>query len=289
MIEMLVLGAGGAVPTTTHSPAAYWLNVDGIGLLLDPGPGALVRLLKDGRGPASLDGVDRVLMTHLHLDHCADLAPLLFALHSPVLVSVAPITIAGPVGLAEYLERLRELYDSWLEPSRRELVLRELDTGQRLDLASLAPSASAPAGVGPDEKAGTGAGPFVETFAADHPQDRFATRPLLLRFTDKGGNTLVYSGDTTLCDDLVAASRNADLVVVECSTSRQWALAGHMNPELVAELCRRAEPRRVALTHQYPDAVEGGVVADIHASWNGEVVALRDGDRLAVPDIEEHR
>ncbi len=51
MIKFNILGAGGAVPTQTHSPAAYWVGVDKQNLLLDPGGGALVRLLKSGLAP----------------------------------------------------------------------------------------------------------------------------------------------------------------------------------------------------------------------------------------------
>jgi ribonuclease BN (tRNA processing enzyme) len=272
MIEMLVLGAGGAVPTPTHSPAAYWIEADGVGVLVDPGPGALVRLLKHPGGPDSLDGVDRVLLTHLHLDHCADLAPLLFALHSPVLSSEAEFVLVGPPGLAAYLERLRALYGTWLDPRRRTLVVREHGPGECLELASLTPGTALP---------------IVELFAANHPQDRFVDQPLILRIRDCAGRTLVFSGDTAPCPDLVAASTAADLLVVECSTSDGWTLDGHMNPTRVAELCALAGPRRVALTHQYPDAAARDLASIIEKAAGVQVQQLRDGDRLVVTSAEE--
>ena len=57
MIRLHVLGAGGAVPTASHGPAAYWLEIDGHGLLLDPGPGALVRLVRQPGAPDTVDAV----------------------------------------------------------------------------------------------------------------------------------------------------------------------------------------------------------------------------------------
>ncbi|MBK9777343.1 MAG: hypothetical protein IPP62_13470 [bacterium] len=66
MIRLRILGAGGAVPTPTHTPAAYWVTVDGISLLLDIGPGALVRLVRSGDAPGGVDDIHTVLLTHLH-------------------------------------------------------------------------------------------------------------------------------------------------------------------------------------------------------------------------------
>ena len=60
MIRFHVLGAGGALPTFSHNPAAYWADVDGDTLLVDPGPGALVRLAKAGLLPDGIDGIERV-------------------------------------------------------------------------------------------------------------------------------------------------------------------------------------------------------------------------------------
>ncbi|MFO7654488.1 MAG: MBL fold metallo-hydrolase [Candidatus Krumholzibacteriia bacterium] len=271
MLEMIVLGAGGAVPTPTHGPPAYWVAADQVGVLVDPGPGAVIRLLRDGRGPASLDGLDRVLLTHLHLDHCADLAPLLFALHSPVLASRRTFVVAGPHGLGDYLERLRDLYGSWLDPHQRELVVRECGPGERLRLADLAPA-------GADDP-----GPVVETFAAAHAEERFTAVSLVLRFVDRQGRRLVYGGDGGPSADLVEAARDADLLVVECSTSDRWALDGHMNPTRVGELAAAANPRQVALTHQYPDAAAADLVAAVRRHWPGAVIQLEDGRRLTVP------
>jgi len=73
MIRFHILGAGGAVPTATHNPAAYWVTVDGQSILMDPGPGALVRLVQSGQATGGVDDIETVLFTHLHPDHCADL------------------------------------------------------------------------------------------------------------------------------------------------------------------------------------------------------------------------
>ena len=105
MITMHILGAGGAVPTPTHTPAAYWVVVDGESILMDPGPGALVRLVRSGAAPRGVDDITRVVLTHLHPDHTGDLVALLFAMHSPVPVRTDPLHLWGPPGLVRLLEQ----------------------------------------------------------------------------------------------------------------------------------------------------------------------------------------
>lgn len=262
MIRFHILGAGGALPTISHNPAAYLVEVDGAPLVLDPGPGALVRMAQAGLLPRGIDGIDRVLVSHLHPDHSLDLVALLFALHSPLPDSREPIVIHGPGGLSALVARWRDIYGSWLDPRRRELVLEEWRPGDGLALSG---------------------GGAVESFAVDHPQDRLAAHCLGFRFRDADGRTAVYSGDTGPSAGLVAAARGADLLVVECSTSDELETPGHLCPREVGRLCAEARPARVALTHQYPPAAAMDLAAAIGNHFDGPVVQARDGLTLTVP------
>jgi ribonuclease BN (tRNA processing enzyme) len=279
MIHWLVMGAGGAVPTPTHNPAAYWVRIDGRSILLDPGCGALVRLVTSPHGAVSVDEIETVLLTHLHLDHCADLAPLLFALHSPLPRLRHPLQLIGPPGLAAYLGRLHDLYGSWLTPAKRELIVTELRPGQ-----AIAPDNRQP----PLWREGcSGAAPCVEAFAARHPQGQLGTVCLCFRFTDRQGHIAAFSGDTEPCEGLLRASRQADLLIVECSTPDQLATPGHMTPSRVGRLCAEARPRRVVLTHLYPPATALDLPALVGQHWQGPVLAARDGLLLSVPPAPE--
>jgi ribonuclease BN (tRNA processing enzyme) len=266
MINFLILGAGGAVPTPTHTPAAYWVTVDAQPLLMDPGPGALVRLVKSGAAPGGVDAIDLVLLTHLHPDHHADLVPLLFALHSPIPESREPLLIYGPPGLQRLLEQLGGIYGRWLEPRSRELVVTEIGPGQAVAL--------------------TGGG-RAEAFAVSHEQDRLGDVALGYRFVDADGNVAVFSGDTEACAGLEEAAAGADLLVVECSTSDEWDVPGHMNPTQVGALCARARPRRVVLTHQYPPAAALDLAALVGRHFAGPVIQAVDGSAFVVPHAEE--
>ena len=263
MIRFHILGAGGAIPTPTHNAAAYWVTVDGQSILLDPGPGALVRLVQAGQAPRGVDDIDLVLFTHLHPDHCADLVPLLFALHSPMPVRTDPVKLFGPPGLASYLDRLKDIYGTWLEPRRRILEVTEIGPGMTVPIPG---------------------GGSVRPFQVDHNQDRLARFSLGYLFSDAANHTAVFSGDTGPCAELNRAATGADLLVVECSTPDHLATAGHMTVSQVGELCASAQPALVVLTHQYPDAAALDLAALVGELYDGPVQQAVDGSVYFVPE-----
>lgn len=266
MIRLHVLGAGGAIPTASHGPAAYWIEIDGHGLLLDPGPGALVRLVRQPGAPDTVDAIDTVVISHLHLDHTADLAPLLFALHSVLARETVPLQLVGPAGLADFLAALRALYGSWLEPRRREVVVREVTGGETLDLPG---------------------GGRAEPFPVAHAAKRFGTVCLGWILSDREGRRLVFSGDTGPCTVLERAAAGCDLLLVECSTPDDLAVDGHLSPGRVAELARNTRPGLVVLTHMYPLVANQHPQRTVSEVAGTDCVAARDGNVFTIPHETE--
>lgn len=60
-----------------------------------------------------------------------------------------------------------------------------------------------------------------------------------------------YCTDTGYCDNSVELSRNADLLISECSLApgQQTPDWPHMNPELAAKLAVESGAKKLALTH----------------------------------------
>jgi ribonuclease BN (tRNA processing enzyme) len=69
-LEVLVLGSGGPA-ALGRAASSYIISLDGVPrILVDAGPGSFVRA---GEAHVSLESLDIVLLTHLHVDHSAEL------------------------------------------------------------------------------------------------------------------------------------------------------------------------------------------------------------------------
>lgn len=78
--KLVFLGTGGAryvVFGYQRHAGGLWFNFDGINLHVDPGPGAFVYSNKKGLEPRWLK---YVILSHRHLDHCADANSILEAM-----------------------------------------------------------------------------------------------------------------------------------------------------------------------------------------------------------------
>jgi ribonuclease BN (tRNA processing enzyme) len=72
MSSLLFLGtAGGRVLVFRQLRASggLWFEANGTNILIDPGPGSLIRCLQHNLNPQELDAI---ILTHKHLDHSAD-------------------------------------------------------------------------------------------------------------------------------------------------------------------------------------------------------------------------
>jgi phosphoribosyl 1,2-cyclic phosphodiesterase len=76
------LGTAGArfvVAKQLRSSAGVFLRINGKSIILDPGPGTLVRLAKS-RPPIDVTKLDAVILTHAHIDHSNDVNVLIDAM-----------------------------------------------------------------------------------------------------------------------------------------------------------------------------------------------------------------
>jgi ribonuclease BN (tRNA processing enzyme) len=94
---------------------------------------------------------------------------------------------------------------------------------------------------------------------------------------------VVHGADGETGPGLLAAARGADLLVAECSTPDEWAVAGHQSPTRVGELAAAARPGRVVLTHFYPLVAELDAAARVHELSGIPTVMAADDDRFVVP------
>ncbi|MEN8150110.1 MAG: ribonuclease Z [Planctomycetota bacterium] len=257
MIRVRILGSGTAIPSSRRGSPGLLLRADDTTLLVDCGPGSLRAAAAAGIGPADVDGV---LLTHFHLDHCADLRALFFALLNPAFAGRSPLTVAGPKGLADLLARWNAAPDGpWQKPLAYELRVGEIGEG-RHDVAGFS----------------------VDAFPVDHTPRSLAYR---IRAAEDGP-VVAVSGDTAPCDGVESAGRHADLFVLECSFPDGGLHGKHLTPTTAAEVAAAADPRYLVLTHFYPEVENEPIERIVSARWPGEVRLAADGMEFTVTKEE---
>ncbi|NYI42015.1 MBL fold metallo-hydrolase [Demequina lutea] len=226
-MRLTVIGCAGSVAGPDNPASSYLLDAEADGrtwrLLLDLGSGA-IGPLQAVLDPATLDGI---LISHGHPDHCADLASLSVLLrYGPSSgTGLAPIPLWGPDGIDE---RVRQVEGASDDAGLAPFAWRALAPGETRSL-----------------------GPFTVTAArAWHPVPALAYR--IEGPSESGGAaTVVFTGDTDLCDDIVAIAADADVLLAEAG----WAdraenpIGIHLTGAQAGELARRARAKRLVVTH----------------------------------------
>lgn len=244
-MRAIVLGAGTSIPTCGFSPAGVYVKIAKEHVLLDAGAGTLQRLNCAG---APWYKLDRIFLTHFHVDHSLDLVSILFALRLPQVGRKKPLHVYGPPGLWKLYRRLNLAYQDWLSPRGYRVAFHEVQHNTlRLP------------------------GYTVRT----HPMNHYATKAVGYRLT-AGGKSLAYSGDTDMCDEVVALGQGADALILECSVRDEQKVEGHLTPSECGQIAARAECGRLVLSHFYPVYGSYNIRARVRRHYQGRLTLARD-------------
>jgi ribonuclease BN (tRNA processing enzyme) len=241
-MRMTVLGGCGAWPAAGQACSGYLVEHDGFRVLVDPGYAVVPRLLE----LVAADGVDAVLLSHGHPDHCADLNPLLRA---RVLDGGAPPAL--PVHAL---------------PGAADRVLALDEPGTLAGACALSTfTAGASFEVGPLR---------VDTWPLPHSVPNAGLRLVA------GGRALAYTGDTGPSAAIAELARAADLFLAEASFAEQvpasaaWYLS---SARQAGEAAAAAGAGRLLLTHLLPGTVPGAAEDAARRAYDGELGVARAG------------
>jgi ribonuclease BN (tRNA processing enzyme) len=243
--QVRFLGSGDAFGSGGRFQTCILGDIGGRRFLMDCGASSLIAMRSQGIDPNS---IELILLTHMHGDHCAGVP---FLLVDAMLGSKrkSPLLVAGPAGTRARMESLRESLfpgSSAMSPAF-EYRYVELETGVRTDLD----------------------GVVVTAFAAAHtPQ----TNPTMLR-VECAGKTVTYTGDTEWTDAILAAARDADLLITECCFYDK-AVRTHMNYLAFKARLPEIGARSVILTHMAPNMLAHVAEVDERCAFDGMVVDL---------------
>jgi ribonuclease Z len=299
-LDVVFLGTAASMPTAQRGPAALLVRRGSERLLFDCGEGTQRQLQRSAIG---LPDLQEIFLTHYHADHFLGLPGMLktFALRGR---DETPLTIYGPRGLRELVNRLRPFVGRLPYP----FTPVELEPGERLDRGEYAIEAF-PAEHGADalgyllvEQARPGRFDVTAADALGVPEgpdrgrlqagqevtvgDGRTVTPAEVLGEPRPGRKLVLTGDTAPSPLVVQAAHGADLLVHEASVLAEEAERAretmHSTAAEAAEVARLAQVRLLALTHVSPRYFGPELAAEARDVFPDTVVP-RDFDVIEVP------
>ncbi|MFB0521392.1 MAG: MBL fold metallo-hydrolase, partial [Desulfatiglandales bacterium] len=97
-----------------------------------------------------------------------------------------------------------------------------------------------------------------------------------LRIQDRVGNTVVYSGDTGYCDEIIDLAQGADLLILESSFPDGKGIFGHLTPSEAGDIAKRSGVKRLLLTHFYPECLRSNIESQCRKTYQGELILAAD-------------
>jgi ribonuclease BN (tRNA processing enzyme) len=240
-IWLQVLGSGGPEITDQRASSGYLIWRDGKArVLIDMGGGSLLRFEQSG---AQLNDLDMILLTHLHVDHSADLPYLIKA--SYFTNRVRDLPIYGPTGnhlMPATVEFVRSLFG----PDGAFRYLSDYLNGS--ESYRLLPSNVPATGKTTQLVLSTPAYKITAVPVHHGPIPALAWR------VELAGHSIVFSGDMNNdYDTLAGLAAEADLLVAHHAIAEQAGGAArtlHMPPSVIGMIASHAKVKRLVLSHR---------------------------------------
>lgn len=224
-------------------------------ILLDCAASAVHRMAQEKLDWAQLDAI---WISHFHLDHVGGLPVLLYGTkHAPEIQErTKKLKIFGAEGLETLLKNFDAVngYKLFKQPFPIEVI--EVEPFEEFEIF----------------------GVKAVTLKTLHTAESLA-----IHLRDADDKTLVYTADTGYEKTLGDFARFADLLILECAFFRDKSVETHLELKEAMHLARYAAPKKIVLTHLYPEWDEINLTKEAEKfSPPCEVIEARDGLRIEI-------
>ncbi len=289
--EVVFLGTGSPIPSPDRCGCGHVIVAGDSNVLVDCGYGAARRLMPAGIIPAT---IDTAVFTHMHTDHITDVPDFLNMRWTSG--ATKPLQVFGPTGtkkmIAGFLMALED--DIRFRTAHHPGKLHP--DGIKVEVTEVTATADARSFLSAN-------GVVLESFEVDH----FPVVPALGYKVKFDGRSMVFSGDTSMCDSLLAAANGVDLLVSDALNPVMFQAlidrvrpirpiaaslfddvpSYHIHTDEVARLARDAGVGKLVLSHLLPNlpndpAMEAQFSAGMSDVYPGPIQIARDTQRIAV-------
>ncbi len=226
MAQLQFLGCGDAFGSGGRFNTCLHVTGGDADFLIDCGASSMIAMKQAGVAP---NAINDILITHFHGDHFGGIP--YFLLDAQFFSKrQAPLTIAGPRGIEDWVARVMEATFPGSSKTRQRFDLRfvELAAGETTEFG------------------GFSATPFPVNHGSGDAGPFFAYR------IEVDGRILCYSGDTEWTDNLIGAAHQADLFVCE-AYFRDKQVMLHLDLATLEAHLDAIAPKRLILTHMTDD------------------------------------
>ena len=245
-MKFTFLGTGVAIPQNDRVQSGLIMEISSKPMLFDCGGGVLNRIFESGYEHTD---IDTIVLTHLHLDHVADVLCLIKA---NWLCDKTDFTIYGPEGTEKWLSDLMKIYGYMQE--KVDIKVTEVSEGDTFTPEGFDCNITCAAGV--------------------------HSVPSLGYRVDADDVSVVYSGDTEPCKSIMDMSIGADVLIHECSFPLDFEMTNHTTPDMLVEMLKDYEDcfGSIYLTHLYPhmQGHEREAIEYIGKQFSGDIKIASD-------------
>lgn len=271
-LSVLVLGSGGPVVTKKRTSPGYLILTDGNPrILMDIGGGTISRL---GQAKVDIKDLDIILLSHLHIDHTADLAPIVKMLYFqnraagqqrnlPIHLYGASANatpafsdtvayIDGHFDKQNGLERYLHGFVPAINAGTFAYAAHNISANTDDPITTII---TAPDGL------------VVKAVAVKH-----GPVPAVAYRVEYNGQSIVYSGDTTSAtDNMIHLADHADLLIYDTAILDDTGapfINLHTTPTRMGQVAAAANVKRLILSHITP--MTEGKTSQIKRSIRGQ-------------------
>jgi ribonuclease Z len=276
-IKVTLLGTGTPAPVLDRFGPSTLVEAGGKNFLFDAGRGAMQRLWQIGVPWRDVHGV---FLTHLHSDHVVGF-PDLWLTGWNFSRRQVPLHVWGPRGTRKMMSHLEQAYEYDIR------IRLHTDRTPPDGVVILAEDISE--GVVYEQ-----GGVKITAFEVDHAP----IKPAFGYRIDYAGRSVVLSGDTRVCENLIRYAQGVDVLVHEvasaASLQRVFIPPGllkiivdlHTTPEQAGDIFARTQPKLAVYTHIVgPAATEQDLIPPTRKTYSGP---LELGEDLMVIEVGEN-